>query len=87
MSKNFHKPIRMCLSCRERDSQDKLYRLQCFESELVRFSGYGRTFYICKNCIYQEKKAIKAVMRECKSGDRDKFTNKLKEIIADDRES
>ena len=87
MSKIFHQPIRMCVACRERDVQDKLYRLQCIEGTLIIFSGYGRSFYMCKNCIYQEKKAIKAIMRQCKSGDRDKFTNRLKEIITDDRES
>lgn len=35
----------------------------------------------------KKKKALKAIMRQCKSGDRDKYTNKLKEIIADDRKS
>jgi len=87
MSKIFHQPTRMCISCRERDNQKNLYRLQCFDSVLSVSSGYGRSFYICENCICQEKKALKAIMRQCKSGDRDKYTNKLKEIIADDRKS
>lgn len=87
MSKIFHQPIRMCVLCRERDTQDKLFRLQCVDGELSNFNGNGRSFYICKDCICQDKKAMKAVMRQCKSGDRDKYTNKLKEIIADDRKS
>jgi uncharacterized protein len=87
MSKNFHQPTRMCISCRERDNQNKLHRFQCDDGALNIFSGYGRSFYICENCLCQEKKALKAIMRQCKSGDRDKYTNKLKEIIADDRKS
>ena len=87
MAKKFHKPVRMCTSCRERDFQDELVRLQCQEGSLEFFSGNGRSFYICKNCLSQEKKALKAVMRQCKSGERDKFTSRLKEIIADDRKS
>jgi len=87
MAKKFHKPVRMCVSCRERDNQDELVRLQCREGNLDFFIGHGRSFYICKNCLTQEKKVLKAVMRQCKSGERDKFTSRLKEIIADDRKS
>ncbi len=87
MSKIFHKPIRMCISCRERATQNSLYRLQCIDSILNIFSGHGRSFYICKDCICQEKKALKVIMHQCKSGDRDKYMNKLQEVIADDRKS
>jgi len=85
MAKNFNQPLRMCISCRERDSQEKLLRLQCVDGSIEVFSGSGRSFYICQNCISEEKKVLKALMRQCKSGDRDKFMNKLKEIITDDR--
>ncbi len=87
MAKKFYKPVRMCVSCRERDTQDNLFRLQCLNGNLELFSGYGRSFYICKNCLAQEKKALKAVMRQCRSGEKDKFTSRLKEIITDDRKS
>ncbi len=49
--------------------------------------GNGRSFYLCKDCISQEKKVLKALMRQCKSGDKDRLMNKLKEIIPDDRKS
>jgi len=87
MAKKLHLPTRMCLSCRERSSQNALLRLQCIDGSIERFSGSGRSFYLCKNCLDQEKKVLKALMRQCRSGDRDKFMNKLKEIITDDRES
>ncbi|MBL0709133.1 MAG: hypothetical protein JJW00_08805 [Sulfurimonas sp.] len=77
----------MCISCREREEQNKLLRLQCVDGSLKSFIGSKRSFYICKNCILLEKKVLKALMRQCKSGDRDKFTNQLKEIITDDRKS
>jgi len=85
MATNFKQPIRMCISCRKRDSQNKLYRLQCNDGSLDVFKGVGRSFYICENCIVDEKRISKVLMRQCRSGDKDKFMNKLKEIITDDR--
>lgn len=87
MAKIFHQPIRMCATCRQRVIQNELLRFQCVDGSLQRFVGSGRSFYLCKNCIEDEKKVLKTLMRQCKSGDRDRFTNKLKEIIADDRKS
>ncbi|EHP30700.1 protein containing DUF448 [Sulfurimonas gotlandica GD1] len=87
MAKKLNQPIRMCVSCRERDTQDNLLRLQCIDGSIEIFKDIGRSFYLCENCIFEEKKVLKALMRQCKSGDKDKFTNKLKEIIADDRKS
>ncbi|MEA3331876.1 MAG: hypothetical protein U9Q29_09310 [Campylobacterota bacterium] len=87
MAKNFHKPIRMCCSCRTREAQENLLRLRCKEGTLEEYSGNGRSFYICKTCLNEEKKVLKAIMRQCRSGNRDKFTTRLKEIIADDRKS
>ncbi|MFT7004374.1 MAG: putative RNA-binding protein YlxR (DUF448 family) [Sulfurimonas sp.] len=87
MAKKFNQPLRMCISCRERDSQSNLLRLQCIDGSIEVFKGIGRSFYLCENCILLERKVLKALMRQCKSGDIDKFTNKLKEIIADDRKS
>lgn len=87
MAKKFHLPLRMCISCRERDSQNNLLRLQCIDDSVELFSGRGRSFYLCKSCLNEEKKVLKALMRRCKSGDRDKFTIRLKEIITDDRKS
>ncbi len=87
MAENFKQPLRMCISCRDRIVQSKLLRLQCIDNTIEVFKGNGRSFYICDNCILLDKKVLKALMRQCKSGDRDKFMNKLKEIIADDRKS
>ena len=87
MAKKFHSPTRMCISCRERDEQSELLRLQCIEGSIETFQKVGRSFYLCENCLCQDKKVIKTLMRQCRSGDKDKLMNKLKEIIADDRKS
>jgi predicted RNA-binding protein YlxR (DUF448 family) len=87
MAKKFNQPLRMCISCRQRDSQNNLLRLQYIDNSIEVFKGIGRSFYLCENCILLEKKVLKALMRQCKSGDKDKFMNKLKEIITDDRKS
>ena len=85
MAKKFHRIIRMCISCRDRLSQDELLRIRCSEGSLEVFNGVGRTFYLCGSCLEDEKKLSRALMRQCKSGDKDKLMNKLKEIITDDR--
>lgn len=77
----------MCVSCRKRDIQSELLRLQCSDGALERFKGCGRSFYLCQECILSERKVSKALMRQCKSSDRDRLINKLKEIITDDRKS
>jgi predicted RNA-binding protein YlxR (DUF448 family) len=87
MAKKFNQPLRMCVSCRDRSAQNKLLRLQCIDGSIEIFKGSRRSFYLCQNCIFEEKKVLKALMRQCKSANKDKFTNKLKEIIADDRKS
>ena len=87
MAKKFHQVIRMCISCRARHEQKLLVRLQCKEGLLEAFTNTGRSFYICNDCLENEKKIIKALMRQCKSGEKDKITNRLKEIITDDRKS
>jgi len=85
MAKNFHQPTRMCISCREKDIQGNLKRLQCVDGELSSFDGKGRSFYLCQICLDDTKKVSKSLMRQCRSGDKDKLMNKLKEIITDDR--
>jgi len=87
MATNFHRPIRMCISCRGRYEQKLLVRLQCKDGSLEVFKKIGRSFYICKACLDNEKKIIKSLMRQCRSGDKEKLINRLKEIITDDRES
>jgi predicted RNA-binding protein YlxR (DUF448 family) len=54
---------------------------------LKQFGSTGRSFYLCKICLIDEKKMIKSLMKKCRSGDKEKFTNKLKEIIVNDRKS
>ena len=87
MAKNFHKAIRMCISCRSRHEQKILVRLQCKEGLLETFTNSGRSFYLCNDCLSNEKKIIKTLMRQCKSGDKERLVNRLKEIITDDRKS
>jgi predicted RNA-binding protein YlxR (DUF448 family) len=87
MAKKFHQPTRMCVSCRQRDSQLNLVRLRCIDGELTSFNGVGRSFYLCQSCLKEDKKIIRALMRQCRGGDKEKLMNKLKEIITDDRKS
>ena len=85
MAKNFYQASRMCISCRKRDFQQNMLRLRCIDGNIEIFNGSGRTFYLCNDCLKDEKKLLRSLMRQCKSGDKEKLMNKLKEIITDDR--
>jgi len=62
------KQVRMCINCRDRFSQKELLRIQNIDMKIVKFSGKGRSFYLCKECLdLDEKKLIKALFRQCKS--------------------
>lgn len=82
MPQIYNKPIRMCISCRGRFSQNILLRLRCTDKILQNFKGSGRSFYLCKKCLEDEKKIIKSLMRQCKIGDFKSLSNQLKEIVA-----
>ncbi len=77
---------RMCISCRERGQQETLLRLQCLEKQLKKFSGEGRSFYLCEAC-FESKRTSGMLARQCKSGAKDILMNQLREIIIDVRKS
>ncbi len=80
-------PQRMCVACRERFAQKALLRLRCEQQHLSSYSGSGRSFYLCFECVENEKKVTRALARVCKSGDMQYLSTQLKEIIADVRQS
>ena len=59
--------------CRDRLSRKEMLRLQCQNKEIITFSGVGRSFYICKNCI-NDKKLDKIIQKICKT---DKTNSKI----------
>ena len=58
------KPIRMCIVCRKRKPQTELIRLKFLKEKqkITEFNGYGRSFYICHNCI-DSKRLLKALKK------------------------
>ena len=64
------KQIRMCIVCRKRDKQHNLNRLQCVDNKLITFSGSGRSFYVCKDCI-NTKKFINLLSKKCNKSKED----------------
>ncbi len=77
-------PIRMCIVCRTRAAQSTLIRLQCQDSVLKVFTGVGRSFYVCQNCI-DSKSAPRALARQCKTKATQTVLQQFKEFIVDDR--
>ncbi len=82
-------PIRTCVICRGKYPQNELLRLKCEDKKLVPYDNYGRSFYICNDCISilknsqnnqkDFKKIEKALFRECKN--KDDYIGQLKEIL------
>ena len=56
-------PIRMCIACRSRHPQNTLIRLKLSGKEVVAFDGLGRSFYLCDECVQNEKKVKGLVKR------------------------
>ena len=58
--------IRMCIVCKERFFQDKLIRLQCINKNVIKYTGKGRSFYICYSCKNNQRGIKKALKKICK---------------------
>lgn len=69
----------MCISCRTRNHKDSMNRLQCKDKKLQTFDGIGRSFYICNECLEDEKRLEKALYRECKN--KDGYLLQIKEML------
>lgn len=82
---NLKKPIRMCIVCRSREEKNSMLRLQCKDSKLLNYDGFGRSFYMCSGCQnkilegIETKRIEKALYRECKN--KDEYIVQLKEIL------
>jgi predicted RNA-binding protein YlxR (DUF448 family) len=66
MENEKHKPVRMCVVCRKRSDRKDLNRLQCKDGKLTPFSGSGRCFYVCAECV-KEKKFVNFISKICKT--------------------
>jgi len=76
-------PIRTCISCRVKQEQNELNRFKCKDKALSIFDGFGRSFYICKECLENKKKLEKALFRQCRN--KAPYWEQLKEILANGR--
>jgi predicted RNA-binding protein YlxR (DUF448 family) len=89
---NLKRTLRTCIVCRGKKDQKELFRLKCEDKKLVPYNNYGRSFYICNDCIEvlqsdinqkAYKKIEKSLCRECKN--KDKYVEQLKEMLTDVR--
>jgi len=55
-----------------------MVRLQQVESEIVAYQGSGRSFYVCNECINNNK--IKGLTKRFRQ-DRERFVKFLKELV------
>ncbi|WP_232364915.1 DUF448 domain-containing protein [Campylobacter aviculae] len=77
-----HKPIRMCVVCKNRFFQEELYRFKVFKEELCQNSSFGRSIYLCDKCFESEDKILqRAFLKACKKLNTKITQQKLKEIV------
>ncbi len=74
-----NKPIRTCITCRDKTEQNTMLRLQCDDKNLIPFSGKGRSFYFCEKCCEDIKKSVKSLYRQCKN--KADYEQQLKEMV------
>lgn len=90
---NLKKIFRTCIICRVKFEQKDLIRLKCKDKKLLKYDNYGRSFYICENCVSllldtqlkskEYKKIEKKLNNECKANNN--YITQLKEILTDVR--
>ena len=75
-------PIRMCIVCRTRVEQKSLFRLQIKSGEVVKFTGFGRSFYLCELCTQKDIKVLQKAFSKIYNGI---IQPNFKEILLDDK--
>ncbi|WP_249355246.1 DUF448 domain-containing protein [Campylobacter sp. MIT 12-5580] len=77
--KKKHTAIRMCVICKQRFSQNELYRFWLKDKKIVLNLHFGRSFYLCEICLHKEDK--KSLQKPCFKAQDIKITlQDLKEI-------
>lgn len=59
---NFHKPIRMCVVCKNRFLQAKLNRFISKNAQISAWEQGFRSFYICDKCIQKDQKDLAKIL-------------------------
>lgn len=63
-----HAPIRMCVVCRGKGAQKSLLRLQVKFGKAVKFTGFGRSFYLCELCAKKDEKTLQKAFSKSNKG-------------------
>lgn len=61
-------PVRMCVICKERNAQKNLYRFQIKASQITKFSGFGRSYYVCGLCVKKDEKVLQKAFSKLNKG-------------------
>ena len=73
-------PIRMCIACRSRHPQNTLIRLKQTGNNVLVYDGQGRSFYLCLDCVKNEKK-VKGLVKRFKQ-DAERFVKLLTKLAS-----
>ncbi|MGH2267703.1 MULTISPECIES: hypothetical protein [Campylobacter] len=77
-----HKPVRMCVVCKNRFFQKELHRLKVFKAELYQNLAFGRSIYLCNHCLLIEDEKFQATFSKiCKKLNIKITQQNIKEIV------
>lgn len=66
--KDIISPVRMCVVCKKRNEQKNLHRFQIKAFKIAKFSGVGRSYYICKACLKKDEKVLQKAFSKLNKG-------------------
>ncbi|QCD44303.1 DUF448 domain-containing protein [Campylobacter mucosalis] len=73
-------PIRTCVVCRAKLPQQQLSRYRLKGDDIECGKGFGRSFYICDECLKKDEKILKKILNKYTKGVSSLLSN-LKEIL------
>ncbi|MCR4942123.1 MAG: DUF448 domain-containing protein [Campylobacter sp.] len=78
-------PIRTCVSCRKKFTQNSLNRYRVKERNIECGKGMGRSFYLCDECLKKDEKILKKILDKHIKGVGTQVLTNLKEILLNGR--
>ena len=82
---NKNNPVRTCVACKIKISQNLLKRYRLVGKNLEHGKGNGRSFYLCDKCIQKDIKILKKIIDKQTKGALGLDAPKLKEILLNEQ--
>lgn len=82
---NKNNPVRTCVACKVKFSQNLLKRYRLVGKNLECGKGDSRSFYLCDGCLQKDDKILKKIIDKQTKGALGLDAPKLKEILLNEQ--